>query len=401
MTDHIIPATTQPADHRAASRDEACMRLALELAKAGAGRVSPNPLVGCVVTNAAGEVIGRGAHLKNGEAHAEPNAIRDAEAGGHDVRGGTIYVTLEPHSHVSRTPPCCDLIIEKQFARCVVAMLDPNPNVSGEGVRRIQAAGVRVEVGLLQEEARELARFYVTQITTGRPYVTLKLASSLDGRSALANGAARWITSPASRALVHVMRAEQDAVLVGTRTAYLDDPSLTVRDADGHTTDDRQPRRIVLDRELRLPLTMRLFSDEHCHRTIVVTGAASATSEKASHLRSVGVEVLASEVTESGLALEPLLDLLGRRGLTSLLVEAGPTLAGSLVRATLADEIALFQAPILLGADARPIIDAMHVTDLAAADRYELRSVRRVEPSDDLFVQLRRPASKTGPRSSY
>src|ERR1035437_1807243 len=241
------------------------MTRALELARTGIGHVSPNPLVGCVITDDNGQIIGSGAHLEFGGAHAEVNAIAEAEVSGHSMKDGTVYVTLEPHSFEGKTPACSRLLVSKKIARCVVAMEDPNPRVCGEGIRELSAAGITVDVGLMADEASELNRFFIKHVTTGQPYITLKLAMSLDGRSALASGESRWITSEASRRRVHAMRAEHDAVLVGTRTALLDDPALTVRLVEG-----RQPWRIVLDARLELPKTLRLFSDEHRAKTIVV-----------------------------------------------------------------------------------------------------------------------------------
>ena len=362
------------------------MLRALAIARQGVGSVSPNPLVGCVIVGADGNILGEGAHLRFGEAHAEPNAIADAEIKGHNVEGTTVYVTLEPHSHQSKTPPCCDLLIEKKIARCVVAMEDPNPKVSGEGIRRMREAGIRVDVGLMEEEARELNHFFIKHITTGHPYVTLKLASSLDGRSALANGESKWITSEESRRMVHAMRAEHDAVLVGTRTALLDNPSLTVRLAEG-----RQPRRVVLDTRLELPETLRLFTDEFRNKTIVITSEESVSTNhtKLDWLASQGVQYVAAPTIDGKLDLRAMFASLGARGIMSVLVEAGPLLAAELVKEQLFDELQLFIAPILLGGDAMPIIGDLNISSLTDANHYRSVTTQKVKDSQDFLIRVR------------
>lgn len=362
------------------------MTRALELARSGIGRVSPNPLVGCVITDADGHIIGEGAHLEFGGPHAEPNAIRDAEAAGHAVEGSTVYVTLEPHSFEGKTTSCSQLLISKKIARCVVAMVDPYPRVNGEGIRQLREAGIQVDVDLLQTEAEELVRFFIKHATTGLPYVTLKLAMSLDGRSALASGESRWITSEASRRRVHTMRAEHDAVLVGTRTALLDDPALTVRLVEG-----RQPWRIVLDARLELPQTLKLFSDEHRAKTIVVTANSTHETNRSdrSYMSDGPGEVMEIPLDGHRLDLASLFAVLGARGIASILVEAGPTLAATIVRERLFDELVIFQAPILLGGDARPAIGPLENHALADMPRLRLHSVSQVEDSEDLEVHLR------------
>jgi diaminohydroxyphosphoribosylaminopyrimidine deaminase/5-amino-6-(5-phosphoribosylamino)uracil reductase len=361
------------------------MERAIELAKRGTGRVSPNPLVGCVIVNAEGMVVGEGAHLENGAPHAEPNAIADAERKGHSVKGSTVYVTLEPHSHQSRTPPCSELLISKGIARCVVAVQDPNPKVGGAGIRNMQHAGIAVEVGCLEEEARELMRFYLKHATTGLPYLTMKIASSLDGRSGLANGESQWITSEASRKIVHQMRAEHDAVMIGTRTALLDDPQLTVRHTEG-----RQPWRIVLDPVLLLPERLHLFTDEHRSRTIVVS-IQKQDEEKKKRLEEQGVEVFTCRGDRDRIQLDILMKHLGNRGITSILIEAGPTLATSMLRDEQFDEIALFYGPIVLGGDARPIFAKLGLTQMGRVPRFDVRGVERVG-AQDFVVRLRKLA---------
>lgn len=365
------------------TRNVTLMQRALELAKRGRGQVSPNPLVGCVIVSAKGEIIGEGWHERFGGPHAEPNAIADAEAKGASVEGATVYVTLEPHSHQGKTQPCSELLIRKGIARCVIAMQDPYVGTNGEGIRQLNTAGIKVEVGLLEAEARELNRFFIKYVTEGTPYVTLKLASSIDGRSALASGESRWITSEASRKMVHELRAGHDAVLIGTATAAADDPALTVRLAEG-----RQPIRIVLDAGLSLPGSLKLFTDEHKELTLVATSSRASATRK-DELRADGIQLLESESDGSAIALASLLTQLGSHGIASILVEAGPTLAASFLKANLVDEISVFMSPLMLGADARPSVGPLNFHHLADATRYALYRAEQVAGSDDILVRLR------------
>ena len=363
--------------------DREMMRRALELARQGVGRVSPNPLVGCVIVSPEGKLIGEGAHLEFGGSHAEPNAIADAEAKGFSVEDATVYVTLEPHVHESKTPPCSKLLIEKRIKRCIVAMEDPNPSVKGKGIEQMRAARIEVEVGLLEEEARELTRFFSKHVTTGLPYVTLKIASTLDGRSALANGESQWITSETSRKMVHQMRAEHDAVLIGTRTALLDDPQLTVRHVEG-----RQPWRVVLDPVLLLPERLHLFTDEHRAKTIVVA-IQKQDEEKKKRLEAQGVEVFICRGDRDRINLDALMKHLGNRSIASVLAEAGPTLATSILEGEYFDEIALFYGPLIFGADARPIVARLGYTQLGSVPRFDVRKVERAG-AQDFVVMLRK-----------
>ncbi len=362
--------------------DRIMMRRALLLARSGVGHVSPNPLVGCVITNSDGNILGEGAHLVFGGPHAEPNAIHDAEAKGHSIRGATAFVTLEPHAHLGKTPPCTKLLIEKGIARCMIAMEDPNPKVSGAGIRELQEAGIEVEVGLLCREARELNRFFIKHITKGLPFVTMKLASTLDGRSALANGESQWITSEASRAKVHEMRAEHDAVLIGARTALLDNPALTVRLAIG-----RHPRRLVLDARLELPPSLKIFNDEYKSQTTLIT-TANADTSRADVFTSMGIEVITAQSSGERIDLRQMFRQLGERNIASIVVEAGPTLAASIVKDNLFDELAVFYGPMIFGGDARPSVGPLHLLSIENASRLSLKGVERVDGSDDMVVRM-------------
>ncbi len=362
--------------------DRIMMQRALLLARAGMGYVSPNPLVGCVITNTNGVVLGEGAHLAFGGPHAEVNAIQDAESKGYDVRGATAFVTLEPHAHHGKTPPCTKLLIEKGIARCVIAMEDPNPNVSGAGTRELRAAGIAVEIGLLEREARELNRFFIKHITTGLSYVTMKLASTLDGRSALANGESKWITSEASRRKVHEMRASHDAILIGTRTALADDPALTVRLANG-----RQPLRLVLDARLELPSTLTLFTDEHRAKTIIIT-TREAIKSKGQVFIVMGIELMAIEGSGERIDLSQMLRQLGARNITSVLVEPGATLAASIIRENLFDELAIFYGPMIFGGDARASVGPLDRLSIEGAPNLLLKNVEQVEGSNDVLMRF-------------
>jgi len=341
------------------------MRAALVLARRGLGQVWPNPAVGCVIVRD-GRVIGRGWTQKGGRPHAETEALARA---GKAAKGATAYVSLEPCSHHGKTPPCAEALIAAGVARVVAAAEDPDPRVSGAGIARLRAAGVAVEIGLCREEAAELNAGFFCRVKRGRPLVTLKLATSLDGRIATASGESRWITGPAARERAHLLRATHDAVLVGTGTALADDPELTCR-LPG--LEQRSPVRIVIDRTLRLPATLRLFTEAGPIPTWVVTLAASDPARQAALARQ-GVEIIAAEPDSTGeIDLAALLRALGGKGLTRLLVEGGGALAASLLRADLVDRLVWMRAPLVLGADGVPAIAALGLGALSAAPRFEL-----------------------------
>ena len=345
------------------------MSRCLELARLGAGYVSPNPLVGAVVVSEEGLVLGEGWHGRYGGPHAEVWAIRDALRR-HDpeaLKRATLYVNLEPCSHVGKTPPCSDLIVETGIPGVVVGMIDPFPRVSGRGIRRLEAAGVRVKVGVLGHESRRLNEAFTHHIETSRPLVTLKVAQSLDGHVATASGASQWITGPESRALVHRWRAELDAVLVGSGTARRDDPALTVRHVEG-----RQPLRIVMDSRGALSPGLRLFTDEHASSTVAVV-AEGTRPAYAGQLAAAKGRVLPVPCRSDGLLdLHEMFALLGQSGgrdgcpVQSVLAEAGPRLATALFRMDLVDRYFLFLAPKLLGAGI-PAVGDLGIADLEQA----------------------------------
>ncbi len=322
--------------------DEQFMRRALRLAKRGAGRTSPNPMVGAVVVRD-GRVVGEGFHERVGGPHAEVHALRRA---GESARGATLYVSLEPCNHHGRTPPCTEAVIQAGISRVVIGMADPNPKVTGGGADRLRQAGIAVTVGVLERECRILNQPFIKWVTQGRPYVTLKCAATLDGRMGARTGESRWVTNERSRRLVHELRAAVDAVLVGIGTALADDPLLTAR-LDRKKTP--QPLRIVLDTHGRLPLASQLVKT--ARQTPVLLACAEAVSKEVrERFASHGVDMLPLGMAkEHGLDLRGLLDELGRRSITSVLVEGGARIHGAFLDEALADDFLFFYAPKILG----------------------------------------------------
>ena len=372
-----MPATLTEHDRTHLAR-------ALELADRGRGRVSPNPLVGAVVV-AGGEVLGEGWHAELGGLHAERAALADCAARGNDPRGATVYVSLEPCAHHGRQPPCAEALIEAGVARVVFGCDDPSEKASGrgpgmlrdEGIEAIQASGPEASAARLRiQPFRKHAR-------TGLPLVTLKSALTLDGRTATAAGDSRWISSAASRALVHRWRAEYDAVAVGIGTALADDPQLTVRDVEG---EPRQPLRVVFDSHARLPLDSALVGTASEVPLLAVCSPAAPEAATAA-LREAGADVLVVD-GEGAARVSAGLAELGRRNVTSLLLEGGAGLAGAFLDAGELDELRLFVAPLLLGgADARPLVAGTGAQAIAAARRALALECER--SGDDLLIRAR------------
>ncbi|HET7097650.1 MAG TPA: bifunctional diaminohydroxyphosphoribosylaminopyrimidine deaminase/5-amino-6-(5-phosphoribosylamino)uracil reductase RibD [Casimicrobiaceae bacterium] len=322
--------------------DSAHMALALALAERGLYTTTPNPRVGCVIV-AEGSVIGEGWHERAGSPHAEANALADAAARGRSVRGATMYVTLEPCNHVGRTPPCTDGVIAAGIRRVVAAMADPNP-VAAAGAGRLRAAGITVDVGLLGDQARELNIGFVSRMTRGRPWVRMKVAASLDGRTALSTGESKWITGETARADGHRWRARACAILTGHGTVHHDDPQLTVR----AIATSRQPRRIVIDRHAETPPTARVLADDN---------VLMVTAGKRNPSWSPGVPHLALPDVDGRIDLGALMAALGERGINELHVEAGARLNGALLDAGLVDELLLYVAPSIIGDPAHGIAE--------------------------------------------
>ncbi|MFF4173558.1 bifunctional diaminohydroxyphosphoribosylaminopyrimidine deaminase/5-amino-6-(5-phosphoribosylamino)uracil reductase RibD [Streptomyces sp. NPDC001744] len=343
--------------------DTTAMRRAVELAARALGATSPNPVVGCVVTDASGHRVGEGFHRRAGGPHAEIHALREA---GVLARGGTAYVTLEPCDHTGRTGPCSRALIEAGVRRVVYAVGDPDPKATG-GAGTLRAAGVEVERGLLADEAEAVNIAWLTSVRRGRPFVRWKYAATLDGRVAAADGTSRWITSAESRADVHRLRAEADAVVAGGGTLRADDPHLAVRGVDGAT----QPLRVVLDARAELPPTARVLDD--AAPTLVVVG------EDADARHLPGAELLRLPLYDGRVGVRDLLDRLHARGVRSVLLEGGPTLAGSFVAADAVDQVVGYLAPVLLGAGPAALADA-GIGTLTDALRLDVTETVRVGP---------------------
>jgi diaminohydroxyphosphoribosylaminopyrimidine deaminase/5-amino-6-(5-phosphoribosylamino)uracil reductase len=325
--------------------DSLMMARALEIAARGIGRVSPSPLVGCVIVSPSGAVVGEGYYLYEGVKHAETLALEQA---GERARGATAYVSLEPHAHYGRTPPCTDALIEARIARVVASIEDPNPKVAGMGFTYLRSSGVEVETGLLAAEATRLNEAYLHFVRTGLPFVHLKLATSLDGRIATRTGDSRWITGEASRSRVHELRHQYDAVLIGSGTARADDPLLT--DRSGRPR--RRPlTRVVLDGALTLSEDSKLAATAGEAPVIVYTSDAADPS-KSSALIARGVEVVQHE--SGGRDLLQVLENLAARSLQSVLIEGGATVAGAFLEAGLVDKVSFFIAPLIIGGRTAP-----------------------------------------------
>jgi len=369
------------------------MTRALWLAGQGLYTTSPNPRVGCVIARGE-EIVGEGWHRKAGEPHAEVHALR---AAGARARGATAYVTLEPCSHHGRTPPCAHALVAAGIGRVVCAAGDPNPKVNGQGIELLRGAGIEVDVGLMEEEARTLNKGFFKRMLTGRPWVTVKIAASLDGRVALANGVSRWITSEEARLDVQRLRARSCAVLTGVGTVIADDPRLTVRAQPLDPSIDtlgRQPWRVVCDSQARTPPDAQLFQEPG--RVLIYVAGRLASSGRVAALQGAGAEVIAIEAQEqpqpqekAAPPLEPRLDLgrlladLGQKECNELLIEAGPRLCASFIGGGpegegLADELIVYLAPIVLGSDALPMLPLPAITAMADRRNFEWLDVLRL-----------------------
>jgi diaminohydroxyphosphoribosylaminopyrimidine deaminase/5-amino-6-(5-phosphoribosylamino)uracil reductase len=359
------------------------MRAALALARRGLGNVWPNPAVGCVIVKD-GVVVGRGWTQPGGRPHAETEALGRA---GEAARGATAYVTLEPCCHWGRTPPCTDAMLAAGIARAVIALRDPDPRVNGEGIARLRAGGVAVTEDVGREAAAWVNAGFLSRIQGGRPLVTLKLAATLDGRIAAANGESRWITSPLARRQAHLLRAAHDAILVGAGTAAADDPALTVRLPGAVPAARPGPVRVVADGRLRLPLTSILVATARETPTWVLTrpGNDRARIGALAEAGCTVIEVPPDQATGQPDLAEGL-RALSQRGITRLFVEGGGTLAASLLRADLVDRLAWFGAPALLGGDGVPAVAALGLEGIGAMPRFARAGL--VELGGDLLVHL-------------
>lgn len=340
------------------------MKLAIDLAKQTIGQTSPNPVVGAVIVKNH-EIVGMGAHLKAGEPHAERHALEMAK---NNAVGATMYVTLEPCSHYGRTPPCADVVIESGISKVVIASTDPNPKVAGKGIEKLRQAKIDVEVGVMKKEADQLNHVFFHYIRTGTPYVTLKTASSIDGKIATTTGESKWITGEEARLDVHELRYEHDAILVGVETVLKDDPLLTTRLNEG----GKSPIRIVLDRQLRIPVQARMLHDKEAETWIMTTSRAPLDKITQLEKESVKVFILKDE----SLSIEELLQKLGKEQVTSLLVEGGGTVNDSFLRAGKFQRLVKYLAPVVIGGSrAQSSFSGEGIESLMNAPRLSLLSV--------------------------
>ena len=360
-------------------QDVAFMQLALDLAKQGEFTTTPNPSVGCVLVKD-GKVVGKGFHAKAGEPHAEVMALREA---GENARGATAYVTLEPCSHFGRTPPCAKGLVEAGVSKVIAAMCDPNPQVAGKGLQILSDAGIESAVGLLEENAEQLNKGFLKRMRTGKPFVQLKLAMSIDGKTAMASGESKWITGAQARADVQQYRAKASAILSTSQTVLADDPSLNVRweelppnvKADYPQEKLRQPVRVILDSSHKVRSDFKVFSTE---------SPVWLVGEDDYPLTGFPVftEYLQLDRNQSETRLQALMSALGKRQINTLWVEAGATLAGALIAENLVDELIIYMAPKLLGDQARDLCRLPNLTQLADAPLWQLQSCEPV--GDDL-----------------
>jgi diaminohydroxyphosphoribosylaminopyrimidine deaminase/5-amino-6-(5-phosphoribosylamino)uracil reductase len=366
-----------------ATTENEWMEKALHLAELGRGYVSPNPLVGCVIIDKKGKEIGSGYHKKFGGPHAEVNAIKKVENKS-DLRDATVFVTLEPCSHTGKTPPCADMLAKLPLKKVVIAMKDPNPKVNGSGIRILKNAGIEVKVGVLEKEAEQLNEFFIHHQNFGRPFVTLKIAQTADGFLAASDGDSKWISGKQSRKKVHEWRREYDAVMVGRTTAIADNPSLTVRHVTG-----RQPQRIVIDGPFELPRDINLFSDKYEEKTIILTWNKEASKDAADPMLKVlsqnyfRGEIIQTSKKDGHVDLKEAFKLLGKKGITSILVEGGQQLSSALIKQGLVDKLCLFIAPKLLGSGTRSVLDIgiNKMSEIA-----ELKEVTWEKVGDDMLL---------------
>lgn len=356
------------------SQDIEWMTRALRLAARGLYTTTPNPRVGCVIVKN-GQLAGEGAHLKAGEPHAEVHALR---AAGEQARGATAYVTLEPCSHFGRTPPCADALVNAGVSRVVVAMQDPNPLVAGNGIARLQAQGIAVTVGVCEAQARALNPGFIQRMTQQRPYVRLKVAASLDGRTALANGDSQWITSDAARKDVHHWRAQSCAIITGIASILKDDSSLTVREVKTI----RQPLRVIVDSLLRIPVDAKVLQDGNA-----LVAYAQGDAAKLEMLQVMGVRTLQAPNAQGQVDLASLMQALTALPCNEVLIEAGATLNGAFLQSGYVDELLLYYAPKLMGHTARGMFALPELTQMSAVRDLNMLDVRQF--GQDLRIQAK------------
>jgi riboflavin biosynthesis protein RibD len=354
--------------------DEKFMRRALELAVRARGRTSPNPLVGCVIVKDE-QIVGEGYHLRAGTPHAEVHALDSA---GNSAIGATAYVTLEPCSHFGRTPPCADALISSKIKRVVVAMKDPNPLVAGRGIDRLRQAGIEVNVGLLEQEASAINEVFIKAISTNLPFVVYKTAMTLDGKIAAETGDSRWVSNEKSRRYVHQLRDFYDVILIGSETVIKDNPALTCRLPDG-----RDPIRLVVDGQLRISETAQILTAS-THSPCIIATTQAASSDKIAHLKAFSQVEIWQYDSPRYVPLEQLFRDLVARGWTSVLLEGGGGLAGSLLQKRLVDKVEFFIAPKLIGGNGPSPLSGLHLKHMS--DAMTLKNLSFDVDTGDLHV---------------
>ncbi|NPA54251.1 MAG: bifunctional diaminohydroxyphosphoribosylaminopyrimidine deaminase/5-amino-6-(5-phosphoribosylamino)uracil reductase RibD [Aquificae bacterium] len=359
-------------------KDTFFMREALKLAKKRKGLTHPNPTVGAVIVKD-GKIIGKGYHEKAGKPHAEREAIKDALEKGYDISGSTMYVTLEPCCHYGRTPPCTEAIIDSRIKRVVIATLDPNPQVASKGVEILRKQGIEVKTGVLENEAKELNEDFFVYITEKRPFVHLKIAQSLDGKIATYTGSSKWITGEKARKYAHKLRKEATAVMVGVGTAIADNPSLTVR----HIKTEKQPKRILIDKDLKTPADFNIFSGDA--ETIVIT-SKNADKGKIKLLEKKGIRLIFLPLVENRFRIEDILDALYKEEIVHLLVEGGKNLITQFIHKNMFDRISLFIAPKIIGEEGISSIGKLGIEDINQAIKLKRKKIKTL--GEDVLMQF-------------
>ena len=358
------------------SSEDMIMAECINLAGKGRGSVSPNPLVGCVIIKD-GNIIGKGYHKKFGEAHAEVNAVNDAKKKGFELKGADVYVNLEPCSHTGNTGPCSDLLVMEKVANVFIGMKDPYEKVNGKGIKKLREAGIKVQTGILEKECKELNKFFIKFVAQKIPYVSLKIAQSIDGKIALNDYKSKWITGEASRKFVHKLRSEYDVVLIGKNTAKYDNPSLSVRDVRGRT-----PYRIVIDNDSTLPENLKLFTDTDKDKTFVLTGIS-----KKSVTGIYSKNIIRVKEKDQKLVIKDMLKKLYHMNISSVLVEGGANLYSQFAKTGMFDDIYLFIAPKIIGNGISSFND-LEIQKLSEAKNLEFNYVKQFDK--DLLINYKK-----------
>ena len=372
------------------SREEKYMKSALQLARRGAGKTSPNPMVGAIIVKN-GTIIGRGFHKLCGGHHAEINALNNCTT---NPWGSEVYINLEPCCHYGKTPPCTNALIKAGIKKIFIGMQDPNPEVSGRGVAQLTQAGIEVHVAILEKECRCLNEAFIKHITTGLPFVTLKSALTLDGKTSTHSGHSKWITSEDSRKLTHKLRAETDAVMVGVGTVIADDPLLTVR---LYRKTSKNPLRIILDTSLRIPLACRALKPDLAPKTIIATSSKMAASKKAGAIRSKGAKIVKVSVQRNKVDIKKLIETLGQMSISSILIEGGPHINESSLDSGIVDKIMFFYAPEIMGGqNSRSIVSGKGPEKVYDSKTVHDISIKKVGRDFLITGYMKKHSKKTG-----